>query len=372
MFISPFELFYLISVTSAVAIALFLSLVLYSYIDPKRGYFRWILPVLALSIATNATLGLLRNADIVERSISEPFQLLIGPVLYFYLQFLNKREVSTKRKLWHLLPFFVAAIIFVGFMIHAAYPEPLTETDHFVLWLLSLVAYVQLWGYYFLCRRSLQRYQNQLLQSCSGIEKLGESWVGNALLALLLGYTGLSVVYLLNHGPLSISTNQSLAMIFAVLSFYISYATLRFSFAFINEPVELPPSRYEKSGLDDATAKAIADKLQSLMRDEKPFLDPDLKIAALASRLDVAVHHLSQVINTGQGGRDGKNFYDFVNAYRVQAVQAMFKDPAFDDKSILDIAFESGFTAKATFNRVFKKYTGKTPLEYRKDVALKK
>ena len=41
----------------------------------------------------------------------------------------------------------------------------------------------------------------------------------------------------------------------------------------------------------------------------------------------------------------------------------------FDSKSsdsILDIAFKCGFNNTANFNKMFRKYTGRTPSEYRK------
>lgn len=372
MLFSYFELIYFAGAASAVGVALFLSWVLNSYTKPKHGYLQWILPVLALCILSNIAMALLQISGVLERDINEPFQLLIGPVLFFYLQFLINQEVSSKSKLLHLIPFMITTIIFVGTLINAFSSEELSGDNHFILWLLSIMVYGQLWFYFFFCRSALKRYQTQLMQTCSGIEKLSESWIGNALIAILVAHTALSIVYLLNHGPASIPVNQTLAGIFALLTYYICYSTLRFSFAFATEPPALEPARYEKSGLDEHTAQQVSEKLHKLMIEEEPYLDPDLKIATLAEQLGVGMHHLSQVINTAKGEQEGQNFYDFVNGFRVQAVLKKFKDPAFKDETILSIAFDSGFTSKATFNRVFKKHTEQTPLEYRKTINLKK
>jgi AraC-like DNA-binding protein len=72
---------------------------------------------------------------------------------------------------------------------------------------------------------------------------------------------------------------------------------------------------------------------------------------------------LSQAINE----RTGQNFYDFVNFYRVETVKERLKDPEKRDMNVLHIAFDAGFNTKATFNAVFKKSTGLTPSQYRKN-----
>lgn len=64
----------------------------------------------------------------------------------------------------------------------------------------------------------------------------------------------------------------------------------------------------------------------------------------------------------------GLNFFDFINQYRIKEVKARMANPKFDNLSLLGIAFESGFNTKSAFNRVFKKMTGFTPSEYKKQL----
>jgi AraC-like DNA-binding protein len=59
------------------------------------------------------------------------------------------------------------------------------------------------------------------------------------------------------------------------------------------------------------------------------------------------------------------NFFDFINTYRIEAAKKILEDPDKADWKILAIAYETGYNNKATFNRVFKKYTGYTPSAYR-------
>jgi len=66
--------------------------------------------------------------------------------------------------------------------------------------------------------------------------------------------------------------------------------------------------------------------------------------------------------------KHGRNFFTFINEYRVREVISRINDPKFQHYTILAIAFDSGFNSKSTFNSIFKSYTGKTPSQYRSDI----
>ena len=104
----------------------------------------------------------------------------------------------------------------------------------------------------------------------------------------------------------------------------------------------------------------LKDKLIQYMDSNKPYLKSDLKISELADSLTVPAYHLSQLIND----EFLVNFYDFINKYRVEeAKKLLIEDPR--NYKILAIAYEVGFNSKATFNRVFKKFTDLTPSEFK-------
>ena len=66
--------------------------------------------------------------------------------------------------------------------------------------------------------------------------------------------------------------------------------------------------------------------------------------------LSIASHQLSQVIND----RLQKNFFDFVNGYRLKEVQTRLLAPEAEKLTILAVAFDSGFSSKSSFNTIFK------------------
>jgi len=103
-----------------------------------------------------------------------------------------------------------------------------------------------------------------------------------------------------------------------------------------------------------------------LLEEERPYLQSRLTLQELASKLDLPAYQLSQLINR----EFGQNFFELINHYRVEEVKKKLADPAFQHLTYLGIALESGFNSKASFNRIFKKMTGKTPNEYRKSSGL--
>ena len=102
------------------------------------------------------------------------------------------------------------------------------------------------------------------------------------------------------------------------------------------------------------------------MKNEKPFLDPELSLSTLAKAMGINRNQLSQLINAGIG----ENFYDFINKYRVEEVKRLMTDPKKQNYNLLGMALEAGFKSKSTFNLIFKRFTGLTPTEYRKNIQL--
>ena len=123
--------------------------------------------------------------------------------------------------------------------------------------------------------------------------------------------------------------------------------------------------KYEGYQLDDDIAAAYAKEARDLMEKEKLYKNPYLTLPELAKKLKLSANTLSQVLN----GYCGQTFYNFVNTYRVEEVISMMRDPENDGKSILKLSIEAGFNTKSTFNNIFKKQTGMTPVEFRKNLG---
>ncbi len=100
------------------------------------------------------------------------------------------------------------------------------------------------------------------------------------------------------------------------------------------------------------------------MEENKPYLDIDLTIHDLSGALNIPRHYLTQIINE----KLNRNFYQFINEYRVEEVKRLLQDPAYKKYTFTAIAFEAGFNSKSSFNSVFKETVGKTPSQYKNEL----
>lgn len=110
---------------------------------------------------------------------------------------------------------------------------------------------------------------------------------------------------------------------------------------------------------DSADKQARWQQLEAYMVRQKPYLQHELRIADLAEDLRLPAPELSQVINRCSG----KNFFDYVSSFRVKRAKELLLSSS---GSMADIAQESGFNSQSAFYRQFRKVTGLTPTEFRR------
>lgn len=118
--------------------------------------------------------------------------------------------------------------------------------------------------------------------------------------------------------------------------------------------------KYSRSGLSETRARKYLESIIVHMEKEKPYLDRSLTIYDLSQQTGISRHHITQVLND----LHGRNFFTFINEYRVAEVISRMKDPAYKNYTLLAIAYDSGFNSKSTFNTIFKNITGLTPTQY--------
>ena len=114
------------------------------------------------------------------------------------------------------------------------------------------------------------------------------------------------------------------------------------------------------------TANKYFKKLETLMRTDKIYRDPDLGLVATANLLGISACYLSSMINT----YIKVGFIDYINQYRISEVKRNLLSSQYSHYTIVSVGLEAGFNSKSAFYSAFKKHTGITPSRYKENTTL--
>jgi AraC-like DNA-binding protein len=294
------------------------------------------------------------------------FFLLYGPLLYFYTKSIVFRDFSFKKYYFlHFLPFIFSFFLNVAKLyLYRILPQvDFNNLENVFMAQMTIIRtfyFLQVLLYLVLSFAILRKYRDIIKKSFSYIKHINLTWLS----FVLYGFLFIWIIDLGNYCLRLIRVGQSTALnmtgLFLIFIFanYLVLRALRYPevFSVINER-----PKYKTSSLTKKDSNLYVKKLQYFMSQQKPYLHPELTISELAQELKIPSRHLSQVINE----KLKQNFYDFVNSYRINEAKSRLIDPV-NDTTIIEILFDVGFNSKSSFNRAFKKYTGTTPLKYKK------
>jgi len=115
-----------------------------------------------------------------------------------------------------------------------------------------------------------------------------------------------------------------------------------------------------KDRLKQTEIDTLQRAIKNILERDKVYLESDLSLSRLAIRLNTTNNNLSWILNNVYQ----KNFYEFINEYRVQDFIRRIENHEHKQLTILSLALESGFNSKSTFNKVFKSIKNETPSNY--------
>lgn len=129
--------------------------------------------------------------------------------------------------------------------------------------------------------------------------------------------------------------------------------------------MELKPNFFlgRPSSLPTEAERSLGARIESLMKDQRLFIREDLNAGHLSELLGEQEYKIRRTINGVMGYR---NFYDFLNAYRIKEACRILADSAQASVPVLRIAMECGYGSLAPFNRAFKAAQGMSPTEFRR------
>ena len=314
------------------------------------------------------------NSNVLEMYSFQFITFTYGPLMYLYVKFMtNPGKKFNWLLLLHFIPFvafFAVSVIFRT--------EPLVRDLRSFFSNDKLISLRIIYGtsfflsitvYSVLTFMEIGRHQKNLknlISYTSGIITL--NWLKIISASFYLAYFILFIL-----GGLNMTGNFIPFDPYFVIFGFITIFSFVFSFYSIRQPAifgqelihgndeKKDAEKYVKSGLKDKQAREYLAKLISYVEGNKPYLDRDLNIYDLSQMTGIPRHYITQILNE----KHKKNFFTFINEYRVKEVIERFKDPKFNHYTILAIAYDAGFNSKTTFNAIFKNQTGLTPSKFR-------
>lgn len=287
-----------------------------------------------------------------------------GISLYLYVQSLARSGFPRgSRLIFHLAPLLLCYFVIGCFQIDSDnlrfIGHRLTERSvHWtsILWLLlKLLPALYALSSLVLALRFMQRQKDYF----SDANMRGNVWLNfltggfsiNWLWSLLVHVFARSVPISVSDG-LGIADNYITFILVIALSIYDLVYTQRLLLANVEKTPIQPPVQLSDS---------IIDKIRHGMEVDQLYLKHNLNIEEFSRRVGVPYREVSFVINK----HFESNFFEYVNQYRVARAKVLLADPAHKNRTVLEICLDSGFNSKSAFNRFFRRYTGKSPTEFR-------
>ncbi len=291
-------------------------------------------------------------------------ELYLGPLLYLHAwSLMNDKPLGWR---WALVaPGAVQTLYYsIAFIALGDYKSKWAYTsdfhDPYIVPIETVASIILIIGGCIGIYRLLQNYTQFLSKTQSTKTEFDPIWLKQLLLSVAIA----AIIYFASQILSAVADHKIYTTIFPLqlaLSVVIAWlgmeALSRTSHAF--------PKLYESTELM-LTSPAAASRdwaadghtLKARIMDGSWFLVSSLSLRDLAQRMNSNETYMSQTINLGLN----TNFNKLINTMRVDHAKALLIS---SQDSVLQIALNSGFNSKPTFNRVFREISGMTPSQYR-------
>ena len=361
--------------------ALFVSLVLFTKANKQGSDFVLMAWLLTISFKMMILLISAEHGEFFDNQFSIGLiPLTFGPFLFLYTKnLLYRRWFFKSRDFLHYTPFiFFTFLYFTFFKGKLSFDNHMFFLDDGYLWvrLMYSIAFMISVSYYtFLTLKILGRHRKQLKDRFSFLSESNElNW-----LYVLTAIFGVTYFLYFSLGTYNVLMKQGFFDIaytsdvfLTILAFSVSYFGIKQPYLFKVIPEENEEfmalkkkneskTKYKNSNLTEEQKQEYVKHIFTFMDEERPFINAELTVQDLSKQLNISRHHLTELLNNDIG----KNFFTFINEYRVEEVKRRLLDARFEHLTIVAIAFESGFNSKSTFNSIFKQNTGNTPSQWK-------
>ncbi len=279
----------------------------------------------------------------IVRNVFLGMLLAIGPSLWFYVTHLCKPdiEIQKNRVYGHYIPL-VLFVLFCWLI-----PNDNSQLSRVIF--MGLLVHIFIYGIYtlyWIFYKNEDQFENKS-------RKIKYWLLYFSVLTMAMSLMQIGVF-------LRIVPYLSTAFLFSVVIIFLSVWALKNPWIF-----KIRTEKYMKSSLNNEKSLEYLNQLNNLMDHERLFLDPDLTLAKLSTKLGITSKQLSQVINQSRN----ENYSQYIASYRITEAKRLLLLPEYKNYKISAIAYESGFNSISSFNSAFKKITNTTAIQYKQSAV---
>lgn len=299
-----------------------------------------------------------------------PWHWLVLPMFYIYvLKFLFQERTKFKYRVYLTVPFFIVLSIDIFYLIsNISKTGTVKVVSHFEKGVYSYLEFASILFNFiimYLAYKTIRRFElkshtdfNQIKPQTKWLKKL----IITGIVICIFWLVGICLIVFFDLNKSYVFYPMWLGMSFLV--YWIGYTGLNKSLK-LDELLLLRNERLNKSKkIKNSFNDNAFISLKKSILNEKLFLSPNLSLKDVSQKLALSEGYVSQLINK----HSEYNFNDYINKLRVEEAMSLLSNPNYDNYTIVSVGLECGFNSKSSFYTAFKKFTGKTPASYKKEV----
>lgn len=339
-------------------------------IEGRRQKSKLLLGLFLIVFSAELLNSILEDLKIIEQNstllfLPFNFYYLTIPLFYLYVKRVSNSVLKKRKVFLILLPGMLEFIFYtILFLQKSEQKSNLANSDSFIIWLLVLTILSIPYSLYYgiLTIRHINKHRENVENYYSNTQGKLLLWAKSVIVFILVFTFFMFSTLFLDEKYFSEYAYPSFSAINVLFIFWVGISGIRQSRLFdsgdlsLNEKIIVDETDVFES-IKTVSENQYYSKLIELMIDGKMFLEPNISLADVSKRLEISQRNLSELIRENSN----KNFNQFINYYRVEEAKKLLKDSSNDNLNMLGIAYDAGFTSKASFYSVFKKFTSLTP-----------
>lgn len=296
---------------------------------------------------------------------------LIGSLVYLYVYYSINTLVKIRLNfLLHLWPFFIS----IPFSYYDV-SEISTISIVLNIGLKIIVSII----YFIFSLKILSKHKAKIRNHYSKTEKIDLGWLVFVVKAGLVSY--LIYLIIMSLWAIDVNTFSNLEVIANIVVLFFIFAISYYSLSSTKIFDKIAEFNINIDEQDDFSAKSlkvnerkelvsaaeaaiIMQRIIAYIESDKVFKNENLMLEDISKELNLHSKYVSYVINTVSG----KNFFDFINHFRIAEFNKEVLESKNKNLTLLSIAYDCGFGSKSAFSRAYKSEMGISPTQFIKQM----